>query len=166
MTQAEIRLRDTPNQTMPEADARRGTASLDNSIRAAKQALLSDQEDDGHWCYELEADVTIPAEYILMMHFMDEIDTDLQDRLAVYIRRTQNSEGGWPLFQGGRGDLSATVKAYYALKLAGDDPETPHMRHARTFVLDRGGAAHTNVFTRIALAMFTQIPCRASVHSG
>ena len=135
--------------------------ALNDALRAATDALLRDQAPDGHWCYELEADVTIPAEYILMMHFMDEIDSSLEARLATYIRRVQNSEGGWPLYQGGRSDLSATVKAYYALKLAGDDPDADHMRRARALVLARGGAARCNVFTRIALAMFAQVPWRA-----
>ena len=135
--------------------------ALNDALRAATDALLRDQAPDGHWCYELEADVTIPAEYILMMHFMDEIDSSLEARLATYIRRVQNSEGGWPHYQGGRSDLSATVKAYYALKLAGDDPDADHMRRARALVLARGGAARCNVFTRIALAMFAQVPWRA-----
>jgi squalene-hopene/tetraprenyl-beta-curcumene cyclase len=137
------------------------TEALSAAVRHAANALLEDQAEDGHWCYELEADVTIPAEYILMMHFMDEIDPALELRLAAYIRRIQNPEGGWSLYTGGRSDLSASVKAYYALKLAGDDPETEHMRRARAWVLDRGGAARSNVFTRIALAMFAQVPWRA-----
>ena len=95
-----------------------------------------------------------------MMHFMDEIDQSLQRKLAVYIRARQNANGGWPLFYGGQTDLSCTVKTYYALKLVGDDINSPHMNRAREQILSLGGAAKSNVFTRITLAMFGQIPWR------
>ena len=72
--------------------------NLYKSLLTAQQQLLSDQKTDGHWCYELEADCTIPAEYIMLMHYLDEIDTDLEYKIAVYLRARQNSEGGWPLF--------------------------------------------------------------------
>ncbi len=134
---------------------------LETAIKRAKKSLLGHQEEDGHWCYELEADCTIPAEYIMMMHFLGEIDEPLQEKIALYLRRRQNDEGGWSLYYGGCTDLSCTVKAYYALKMAGDDPEAPHMLRARRTVLARGGAAKTNVFTRIALAMFGQLPWRS-----
>jgi squalene-hopene/tetraprenyl-beta-curcumene cyclase len=130
------------------------------SINNAKHAIFNLQHADGYWCFELEADATITAEYILMMHFMDEIDTELQARLASYIRSKQQDEGGWPLYYQGKFDMSCSVKAYYALKLAGDDIEAPHMRKARELILKHGGAARCNVFTRLALAMFGQIPWR------
>ncbi|APZ44550.1 squalene--hopene cyclase [Acidihalobacter ferrooxydans] len=135
--------------------------ALEHGLERAISALTHDQHADGYWCYELEADCTIPAEYILMMHFMDEIDAPLQERMARYLRRHQNEDGGWPLFEGGPADISCTVKAYYALKLAGDLPDAPHMRRARDCVLAAGGAARANVFTRIALAQFGQVPWRA-----
>jgi squalene-hopene/tetraprenyl-beta-curcumene cyclase len=135
--------------------------TLRTSINDAKHALLNLQHSEGYWCFELEADATIPAEYILMMHFMDEIDTELQTKLARYIRSKQQSEGGWPLYYQGKFDMSCTVKAYYALKLAGDAPDDPHMCKARELILQHGGAARCNVFTRLALAMFGQIPWRA-----
>jgi len=134
--------------------------SLENSIKAGTEALLKAQKDDGHWCYELEADCTIPAEYIMMMHFTGEIDEPLQEKISNYIRARQKDDGGWPLYSGGTTDISCTVKAYYALKLAGDRSEAPHMLRARRAVLERGGAAKSNVFTRIALAMFRQLPWR------
>jgi squalene-hopene/tetraprenyl-beta-curcumene cyclase len=133
---------------------------LDQSIEKARLSLCSHQSDDGYWCYELEADCTIPSEYILMMHFMDEIDTVLQEKLAVYIRSRQNEAGGWPLYHGGDPDLSCTVKAYYALKLAGDSISAAHILKAKELILSMGGASKSNVFTRIALAMFRQIPWR------
>ena len=134
---------------------------LERAIRAARDALLGQQQADGHWVYELEADCTIPAEYILMMHYLDEIDPALEQRLARYLREQQQSEGGWPLYQGGALDLSCTVKAYFALKLAGDSPDAEHMQRARAAILARGGAARTNVFTRIALALYGEVPWRA-----
>ncbi len=134
---------------------------LERAIRAASEALIALQRDDGHWVFELEADCTIPAEYILMMHYLDEIDAALEQRIAVYLRAHQQPGGGWPLYEGGELDLSCSVKAYFALKLAGDDPDSPHMQRARAAILARGGAAHTNVFTRIALALFGEVPWRA-----
>ncbi len=136
-------------------------ADVEMAVRRGRDALLTRQQSDGHWVYELEADCTIPAEYILMMHFVDEIDEPLQALLAQYLRRRQTAEGGWPLYYGGAVDVSCSVKAYYALKLAGDDPQAPHMRAARRAILNRGGAARANVFTRIMLYQFRQVPWRA-----
>ncbi|SFP56656.1 squalene-hopene/tetraprenyl-beta-curcumene cyclase [Nitrosomonas cryotolerans] len=134
---------------------------LEKKFTAARETVLSLQHKDGHWCFPLEADCTIPAEYILMMHFMDEVDVDLEIKLARFIRAQQDlKHGGWPLYYGGHLDLSCTVKAYYALKLAGDSPDTAHMARARAAVLEQGGAARANVFTRIVLAMYDQIPWR------
>lgn len=133
---------------------------INRAIRRARNALVAFQHPDGYWCFELEADCTIPAEYILMMHYMDEIDADLEAKIANYLRAHQESHGGWPLFRGGRLDISCSVKAYYALKLAGDSPDAPHMAKAREAILALGGAARCNVFTRITLALFRQIPWR------
>ena len=135
-------------------------ASLWQAIGAARDALLALQHADGYWCFELEADCTIPAEYIMMMHFMDEIDTGLQAKIAVYLRKHQQPHDGWSLFPGGGFDVSCSVKTYYALKLAGDSSDAPHMVRAREAILAAGGAARCNVFTRIALALFGQIPWR------
>jgi squalene-hopene/tetraprenyl-beta-curcumene cyclase len=123
--------------------------------------LLSRQHEDGHWVFELEADATIPAEYILLQHYLDTIDVALEQRIARYLRATQAGHGGWPLFHGGAFDLSATVKAYFALKAVGDSAEAPHMARARAAILARGGAARTNVFTRILLALWGEVPWRA-----
>ncbi len=136
-------------------------SALDRSIEAARAALLDRQAAEGFWLFELEADCTIPAEYILMMHYLDELDVSLQAKLATYLRARQAQDGGWPLYYGGHLDISCSVKAYYALKLAGDSPDAPHMQRARTAILERGGAARSNVFTRIALALFGQVPWRA-----
>ncbi|TAL01973.1 MAG: squalene--hopene cyclase [Rhodospirillaceae bacterium] len=136
-------------------------AALDQAIGEATAALKRRQREDGHWVYDLEADATIPAEYIMLNHFLDEIEDSVEAELADYLRAIQGENGGWPLFHGGDVDISATVKAYYALKLVGDDPEAPHMHRARDAILAGGGAERTNVFTRYALALFGQVPWRA-----
>lgn len=137
--------------------------TLKNSIRKAQDALRNEQHDDGHWVYELEADATIPAEYILLEHFMDRIDPDLEKRMAEYLRSIQSPKhGGWPLYYNGKFDISATVKAYFALKAAGDSPDAPHMKRARDAVLNHGGAETTNVFTRFMMALFGEVPWRAA----
>ncbi|MDX1514926.1 MAG: squalene--hopene cyclase, partial [Gammaproteobacteria bacterium] len=133
---------------------------LDAVIGRALKSLLSEQFPDGYWCYEFEADCTIPAEFILMMHFMDDVDEALESKIAVYLRSRQGEDGGWPLYYGGAMEISCSVKTYYALKIAGDDPEAPHMTRAREAILARGGAVNANVFTHITLALFGQIPWR------
>lgn len=133
---------------------------LDEAIARARDRLLDLQHREGYWVFELEADCTIPSEYILMMHYMDEIDVGLQAKIANFLRTRQSEDGSYPLFHGGAGDISCTIKAYYALKMAGDSIDAPHMKKAREWILAQGGAAKANVFTRIMLAMFEQIPWR------
>jgi squalene-hopene/tetraprenyl-beta-curcumene cyclase len=133
---------------------------LDRAIARARDGLIALQKPPGEFCFELEADCTIPSEYILMMHFMDEIDAALEKKIAVFLRSKQADHGGWPLFHGGELDISCTVKCYWALKMAGDSADAPHMARARAAILARGGAARCNVFTRIALALFGEIPWR------
>ena len=136
--------------------------AVDTVLRTSRDWFLSEQRDDGHWAFELEADATIPAEYIMLNHYLGEPDDAVEQKLAVYLRRIQeDAHGGWPLYHDGDFNISASVKAYYALKLVGDDPEGPHMRRAREAILMYGGAAKANVFTRIALALFEQVPWRA-----
>lgn len=134
---------------------------LDGVIDAAKEHLKALQRPDGEWSFELEADATIPSEYILLQHFLDEVEPEIEKKIAAYLRANQSEHDGWPLFYGGDLDISASVKAYFALKLAGDSPDEPHMRRARAAILAHGGAARCNVFTRITLALFGQVPWRA-----
>jgi len=134
---------------------------LDRVIGDAREALKAFQSVEGYWRFDLEADATIPAEYILLGHFLDEINPEIENRLAAYLRALQADHGGWPLYYDGDFNISCSVKAYYALKLAGDRPDAPHMVRAREAILAHGGAARANVFTRIALALFGQVPWRA-----
>ena len=131
------------------------TDGLEASIVSATQGLLNDRQADGHWVYELEADCTIPAEYVLLAHYLAEpADTALEAKIANYLRRVQGAHGGWPLVHDGAFDMSASVKAYFALKMIGDSIDAPHMVRAREAIHARGGAAKSNVFTRFMLALF------------
>jgi squalene-hopene/tetraprenyl-beta-curcumene cyclase len=142
-----------PDSAITKADA------VDAAVEATLAALLAEQRPDGHWVYELEADATIPAEYVLMVHYLGETaDAALEARIARYLRRIQGAHGGWPLFHGGAYDPSASVKAYFALKMIGDPLDAPHMARARAAILAHGGAERSNVFTRFLLALYGQIP--------
>jgi squalene-hopene/tetraprenyl-beta-curcumene cyclase len=129
--------------------------ALEASIASATRALLDCRQPDGHWVFELEADSTIPAEYVLLSHYLGEpADAPLEAKIANYLRRVQGVHGGWPLVHDGDFDMSASVKCYFALKMIGDSPNAPHMVRAREAIRSRGGAIHSNVFTRFMLAMF------------
>jgi squalene-hopene/tetraprenyl-beta-curcumene cyclase len=131
------------------------SGALEASINSASQALLGCQQGDGHWVFELEADGTIPAEYVLLRHYLGEpVDAPLEAKIAKYLRRTQGAHGGWSLVHDGAFDMSASVKAYFALKMIGESVDAPHMARAREAIRSRGGAIHGNVFTRFMLAMF------------
>ena len=128
---------------------------VEDLIGRATQALLDQQRPDGHWVFELEADATIPSEYVLLVHYLAETSNlELERKIGAYLRRIQGEDGGWPLYHAGATDISATVKAYFALKMIGDPVQAPHMVRAREAILARGGAGRTNVFTRILLALY------------
>ena len=128
---------------------------VDAGISAATDSLLAFRQSDGHWVFELEADATIPAEYILLRHYLAEpVDAELERKIGNYLKRIQGDHGGWPLVHDGAFDMSASVKAYFALKMMGNDPNAPFMARAREAIRARGGAIHSNVFTRFMLSMF------------
>ena len=136
-------------------------AQIEAAVSRATQALLATQRADGHFVFELEADVSIPAEYILFHHFLGQpADAELEGKIATFIRRQQAAHDGWPLFTDGAFNISSSVKAYFALKAVGDSPEADHMRRARAAILAHGGAANANVFTRSLLALFGALPWR------
>jgi squalene-hopene/tetraprenyl-beta-curcumene cyclase len=134
---------------------------LDDAIARAAAALKRLQQPDGHFVFELEADATIPAEFVLLLHFLDRVEPELERKIGVYLRSIQGTHGGWPLFHDGAFNLSASVKAYFALKMIGDHPEAPHMARARAAILAAGGAERANVFTRAQLALYGEVPWRA-----
>lgn len=147
---------------MPTLSAGAVSAELEATIGRATDALLAAQQPDGHWVYELEADSTIPAEYVLLVHYLGETpNVELEQKIARYLRRIQLPDGGWPLFTDGAPNISASVKAYFALKVIGDDENAEHMQRARKAIHAMGGAEMSNVFTRIQLALYGAIPWRA-----
>jgi squalene-hopene/tetraprenyl-beta-curcumene cyclase len=149
------------SEILTSAGHRAASVRLDQVITRARDSLVALQHADGYWVFELEADVTIPSEFILLQHYLGRIEPELQARIAGYIRAKQGADGGWSLFHGGALDLSASVKAYFALKAVGDSADAPHMARARAAILARGGARRCNVFTRILLALFGEVPWRA-----
>ncbi|HEV7637007.1 MAG TPA: squalene--hopene cyclase [Bradyrhizobium sp.] len=135
---------------------------LEASIASATRGLLDYRQPDGHWVFELEADSTIPAEYVLLRHYLGEpVDAALEAKIANYLRRVQGAHGGWPLVHEGAFDMSASVKSYFALKMIGDSVDAPHMVRAREAIRSRGGGINSNVFTRYLLAMFGVLTWRS-----
>jgi squalene-hopene/tetraprenyl-beta-curcumene cyclase len=126
------------------------------ALLAAQRHVLACQKDDGHWCGELEGDTIVESEYLLTLHFLGQGDNPRARKLAAYIRRQQLPGGGWATYEGGPAEVSASVKAYFVLKLQGDDPEDPHMAKARAVIRELGGIEACNSFTKIYLAIFGQ----------
>ncbi|NGO68418.1 squalene--hopene cyclase [Streptomyces boncukensis] len=130
------------------------TALAERTTARAVDHLLGRQCDEGWWKGDLETNVTMDAEDLLLREFLGIRDERLLRAAARFIRAQQRKDGTWATFHGGPGDLSATVEAYVALRLAGDEPEAPHMALASAWVRERGGVAGARVFTRIWLALF------------
>jgi squalene-hopene/tetraprenyl-beta-curcumene cyclase len=137
-----------------------GSAQLEESIARAQGNLLRLQSPEGYWCGELMADATLCADYVLFMFWSGERDAVLEGKCAAHIRRRQQSDGGWSLYEGGPSDVSASVKAYFALKLAGDRPECPRMLEARACILRLGGIPRMNTYAKLYLALLGQFPWR------
>ncbi|MBI4592781.1 MAG: squalene--hopene cyclase [Candidatus Rokubacteria bacterium] len=130
-----------------------GTA-LDTAIQDAQRRLLARQADDGHWVGRLEADTTITSEYMLLCHLLDRVNREREGKAVRYLRRRQRPDGGFDLYEGGPTNLSATIKAYFAMKMAGVPVDDPAMVPARERILEMGGPVRANVFTKILLALF------------
>lgn len=127
---------------------------LDKAIERTRDFFFREQLPEGYWWAELESNVTITAEYIMLFHFLGMVDRLRERKMAHYILSKQTKEGAWSLWFGGPGDLSTTVEAYFALKLAGYSVDDPVMCKARDFILSKGGILKTRVFTKIFLALF------------
>src|SRR5271163_736626 len=126
---------------------------LENSIESGANHLLSLQYKEGFWLGELEADTTLESDYIYYLHVLGKADPQRIAKLANYVRRRQLADGGWSIYPGGPSELNATVKAYFALKLAGDSTSAQHMVHARETVHRFGGLERTNSYVRFYLAL-------------
>lgn len=156
----------------PSIAKRRPALSLDErarrSLDAAVEALFAKQHDDGHWCAELEGDSILNSEYLLMKVILGQhhptavegaTEDDLRrfEKMCEYLRRLQRSDGTWGQYPGSGADISAMVKAYWALKIFGDSPNAPHMRLARQAILEHGGAERINTFSMFYLACLGQV---------
>lgn len=145
--------------THPSATAIR-LSPIRSAIHAARQALLAQQNDDGHWCAELQGDTILESEYVILLAFLGKLNDPSIPKLANYLRQQQQADGGWPNYPDGPPDVSVSTKAYFALKLAGDSVDAPHMRRAAEVIRSLGGAEECNSFTRFYLALLGQIPYR------
>jgi len=132
----------------------RVVTALDEAVARAQHHLLSRQAADGHWVGELEADRALTAEALLLHRLIDRVDGGVERRAVTFLRRRQNADGGWSLFEGGASDLSATIKIYFAMKMSGVSPDDPPMLRARARIRTMGGPAKANVFCKILLALF------------
>lgn len=131
---------------------------LRSGIDRARRHLLSLQANDGHWVGELQGDTILESEYILLLAFMGRESSDRAVKAARYILDQQLPDGGWNNYPEGPAELSVSVKAYFALKLAGHDPHAPYMTRARDLIRSLGGAANCNSFTKFYLALLGQFP--------
>jgi squalene-hopene/tetraprenyl-beta-curcumene cyclase len=137
------------------ATAARRTADspVAEAVSRSVKWFLSAQSQDGYWWGELEADTTLESDYILYLHILGELDSPKTAKLAKYIRDRQQTDGGWNIFYGGPSELNATVKAWVALRLAGDSASSAHLQRARAKIHELGGLEQTNSYTRFYLAM-------------
>jgi squalene-hopene/tetraprenyl-beta-curcumene cyclase len=135
----------------------RHTAPLQRAIERTRDLLLSQQQADGHWVAELEGDTILESEYVLLLAFLGQHTGEVARKAAQYILDKQLPGGGWTTYPGGPVDISVSVKAYFALKLTGNDPSSSAMQRARRAILAHGGADSVNSFTRFYLALLGQI---------
>ncbi len=138
-------MRDLTSEARSEAQA---------ALELARERLLSLQDDAGWWRGELQTNVTMDAEDMLLREFLGIREARATERTAAWIRSQQRADGTWANFHGGPGELSTTIEAYWALRLAGDEPDAPHMLAAAEFARREGGLEHARVFTHLWLALF------------
>jgi squalene-hopene/tetraprenyl-beta-curcumene cyclase len=124
------------------------------ALELAREHLLSLQDAAGWWRGELQTNVTMDAEDMLLREFLGIRRAEETERSAAWIRSQQRADGTWSNFHGGAGELSTTIEAYWALRLAGDEPEQEHMRIAADFIRGEGGLERARVFTHVWLALF------------
>src|SRR3982751_2855532 len=131
---------------------------ISRAISLAQQNLLRQQKPDGHWCGELLVDSTLCSDYVVFMHWSGDVDAQLQRRCVRHILRRQLSDGGWNIYHGGPSEINASVKAYFALKLAGCSVDAPFMQEARATIMRLGGIPQMNTFSKLYLALLGVFP--------
>ncbi len=149
----------TGNRYAPVPDARDldWAEEVAASIERGRTGLIARQQEDGHWVGELEGDTILESEYILLLAFLGKREDPRVEKAANYLRGKQLPTGGWSNYFGGPAEVSVSVKAYFALKIAGDNAAEPHMAQAVEVIRSLGGAESTNSFTRFYLALLGQI---------
>jgi squalene-hopene/tetraprenyl-beta-curcumene cyclase len=154
---------ESPVKATPIRHAENLLFRTSHAISRAKTLILSHQYHEGFWWYTLEANESIGAEFIMLLHYLgiEQAHGDTQKDLTVRILKTQREDGSWAIYHGAPGDLSTTLECYFALKLAGFDPESAPMSKARQFILKHGGITKSRVFTKIHLALFGIVPWEA-----
>ena len=130
--------------------------SLDEAIKRSQSWFFARQHAEGYWVAELEADTTLTSEYLMLRRFLDRVDPEREVMAVRYLKSMQLPDGGWPIYYGGPSEISASVKAYFALKLSGVSADEPFMIRAKERILAMGGVLQANVFTKITLALFDQ----------
>ena len=131
------------------------------AVERGRAGLAAGRQPDGHWCGELEGDTILESEFVLLLAFLDRHADERVQRAANYLRAKQLPGGGWANYPGGPAEVSVSVKAYFALKIAGDTAGAPHMTRAAETIRTLGGAENTNSFTRFYLALLGQLPYSA-----
>ena len=131
-------------------------ARVGAAIAAARKCLFSQQHEDGYWCGELEADTTLESDYILLHTLLGTGNQERFHKAANWILQHQNADGGWSIYAAGPSNISASVKAYFGLKLAGYTADHPALQRARSKILAMGGVTEVNTFTKIYLCFFGQ----------
>jgi squalene-hopene/tetraprenyl-beta-curcumene cyclase len=137
---------------------------LDKVSKAARKTqsyYVSEQHADGYWWYELESNVSITSEYLMLLYFLGIRDEEKYKKIVHHILKNQRLDGTWALYWEGKGDLSTTIEAYFALKLAGLSADDPRLRKAREFIIESGGVEAARVFTKIYLALFGEYDWKA-----
>ena len=132
------------------------SARVEKAAAASQKWLFSQQHEDGYWCGELEADSTLEADYILLHVLLGTGTQERFQKAANWILKLQNEDGGWPIYRGGPSNISASVKTYFGLKLAGYTADHPALAKARKKILELGGVTEVNTFTKIYLCFFGQ----------
>ena len=144
----------TPQDAAVAASA--GDTQFDACIDRSVKHLLSLQAEDGYWWAELESNATMAAEHLLLERFLGTNEPEREQGIVRYLLGLQCEDGSWPVYWGGPGDVSISTEAYFALKLAGVDPERDEMKRAREFIRSKGGVAATRIFTKLWLSLFGQ----------